>query len=165
MNRLWIPAALRKAKQEDLITPLNSHNPVISERVRDNNVTFLYCHDRKRFVGVQKFWSHQDLIDVLRPFWDGQLYVFNEKMDMQRADFIFEMAIDEATGDDLKELPWLLKLGLPYFILQENQSVSGPHYLSTSTDPNQLAQLLATRSIYLVSKHQKFREIPAKKTA
>lgn len=158
-------ASLRGATREDIFWPRNSENPALSESIRNNTLVFLFCRERKKFVGVQTFYNTQDVADALIPLNAGTLCVLKEKTKPATDKFVFKLCLEQAVASELTESPDVFRFGLTYFVLLDKLTASPPLILSQSTDIDKLKAQLANKQIYLVSKQQAFVEIPIKERA
>lgn len=165
MKRIWVLASLRRAQKHDIVIPSTAHLPEAGEVLKDNNLFFLKCPVRGRFVGIQTFWNHQDPEEALELYKNSALYMFKEKVDFNSDQMVFDIRLEQAEPDQVFDLPGVLKFGLVYFRLKEGLSAAGPLYLSPDTNLMDLNAQLAAKKIYLVSKAQPFVEIKREKTA
>lgn len=135
---------LKSAQLSDLFSP--------GEDVIENQALFYKSQIDGKMYGAYFTNSNTDHSELYVKFTIGMVYVLNFATPSAE-DLPIKLNLNPATAFDIKDGPKDLQYGKSYYIKQ-NSSVVGPFFLSQTSDPYELKELLASKKMYMITNNQ-----------
>jgi len=152
METIQIPAVIRPALKAELFgerdTPIR------------NAIYFVKKHKTNELQGV--FYVH----GILNVYTFIYQYIFRELHVIVTEGEGFCFLMNLRLGDQFDVIDGrFLRINYSYYILESDNTVSGPHKIANDTDPFAIAALITSKSLYVVDENQSFQPYQIQKSA
>lgn len=151
MTTIQIPAVIRPALRAELFG--------VNDVPYSNAVYFIKNHITEKYQGV--YYVHDVMLDeFIESYIFRELHVIVTEGD----GFCFLMNLRLGNRNDVLEGIYL-RVNYSYYVMESDNVVEGPFKITNETDPFEIAALIKSNSLYVVSENQSFIPYQIKKSA